>query len=388
MEKYFCFKKQEDMAATLVCVRRVKQEASEEWDESMPLPGDIIEGFAEINDADELFVAVKAKSDLSSQLGKISPQSETVWLKVRRGERTLKLRARVMPNKSSVLQRRFTIKAVNDDRHVAVLGDLTLEQCAELQEMSRRVVNMDSWAFRKQGVKYDWKMKVDNYLPDQRSSVVSSILFMPLQGEHDIEATTGRCMAWFSAAVSSGVPIVFVNIQTEQTLNAKERTSCTGKELSWGWQQSNNKPVHILQGIRLWFLPGVTEILLEMTPEPGETRFGMDIKRIDEGFICVYSVTKGSAAERAGLRDLYEEANKVGHLLVISRLEGKSLMPSSVCSMGLIHCCDQNEVKDTLISSIEEIDSIQIHLMAWPNHTHARKTKANGVAALQPPKGL
>jgi hypothetical protein len=85
--------------------------------------------------------------------------------------------------------------------------------------MSRKVVNMDSWAFSKRGVKYDWKMKVDNYLPDQRSSVVSSILFMPLQGEHSIEATTGRCMAWFSAAVSSGAPIVFVNIQTEQTLN-------------------------------------------------------------------------------------------------------------------------------------------------------------------------
>ncbi|KAJ6957462.1 hypothetical protein NC653_039421 [Populus alba x Populus x berolinensis] len=104
------------MADTLVCVRRVKQEASEEWDESMPLPGDIIEGFAE-NNADELFVPAKAKSDLSSQLGKISPQTETVWLKVRRGERTLKLCARVMPDKSAVLQRRFTIKAANDDRH-------------------------------------------------------------------------------------------------------------------------------------------------------------------------------------------------------------------------------------------------------------------------------
>ncbi|XP_002324779.2 uncharacterized protein LOC7463765 [Populus trichocarpa] len=386
MEKYFCFKQQEDMADTLVCVRRVKQEASEEWDESMPLPGDIIEGFAE-NNADELFVPAKAKSDLSSQLGKISPQTETVWLKVRRGERTLKLRARVMPDKSAVLQRRFTIKAANDDRHVAVLGDLTLEQCTELQEMSRKVVNMDSWAFSKRGVKYDWKMKVDNYLPDQRSSVVSSILFMPLQGEHSIEATTGRCMAWFSAAVSSGAPIVFVNIQTEQTLNV-EKTLCTGKELSWGGQKSNNTPVQILQGIRLWFLPGVAEILLEMIPEPGETRFGMDIKRIDEGFICVCSVTKGSAAERAGLSDLFEEANKVGHLLVISRLEGKSLMPSSVCSMGLIHCCDQNEVKDTLISSIDEMDSIQIHLMAWPNQTHSSNTKANGVAHLQPPKGL
>ncbi|KAJ6862569.1 hypothetical protein NC652_039425 [Populus alba x Populus x berolinensis] len=174
----------------------------------------------------QLFVPAKAKSDLSSQLGKISPQTETVWLKVRRGERTLKLRARVMPDKSAVLQRRFTIKAANDDRHVAVLGDLTLEQCIELQ------------------------------------------------GEHSIEATTGRCMAWFSAAVSSGVAIVFVNIQTEQTLNV-EKTLCTG------------------------------------------------------------------------LSNLYEEANIGGHLLVISRLEGKSLTPSIVCSMGLMHCCDQNEVKDS-----------------------------------------
>ncbi|KAL3566338.1 hypothetical protein D5086_031753 [Populus alba] len=175
------------MADTLVCVRRVKQEASEEWDERMPLPGDIIEGFE--NNADELFVPAKAKSDLSSQLGKISPQTETVWLKVRRGERTLKLRARVMPDKSAVLQRRFTIKAANDDRHVAVLGDLTLEQCTELQ------------AYRSDNYKklQNKKLvpKLDNYLPDQRSSVVSSILFMPLQGEHSIEVTTGRCMAWF-----------------------------------------------------------------------------------------------------------------------------------------------------------------------------------------------
>ncbi|PKI31584.1 hypothetical protein CRG98_048025, partial [Punica granatum] len=60
-------------------------------------------------------------------------------------------------------------------------------------------------------------------------------------------------MAWFSAAVSSGAPLVFVNIQTEQ----------------------------------LW------------TP----------------GFICIYSVALGSAAERAGLGHLHEEANAKGHLL-------------------------------------------------------------------------
>ncbi|OMO67001.1 Plant regulator RWP-RK [Corchorus capsularis] len=377
-------KKDMGSVQTVVCVKRVKQDEPQDWDESMPLPGDIIEGFAQY-DADELFQAVKAKSELSSQLGKISQKVETIWVKVRRGDGTHKLRVRVVVEKSSMLHKKYTIRAARDDRHVAVLGDLTIEQCTTLQEMSRRVVNVDYRGFNKKEMKYDWKKKLATYLPDQGSTVISSILFLPFQDEYYIEPTISRCMAWFTAAVSSGVPLVFVNIQTEQIVTSK-LTNLTGKERSRGKQQNNTRTVELVQGIRLWFLPGVEEVSLEMIPQPGESRFGMDIKRTDEEFICVYSVTKGSAADRAGLQQLLEEASAKSHLLIISRLQGKSLMPSSVSSAGFIHCCDHNEIKDTLTSAINQMDIIQLHIMAWPNQTRPNNTlKAIAAALLRPP---
>ncbi|KAH9805128.1 hypothetical protein WN944_002522 [Citrus x changshan-huyou] len=367
---------------TLVCVKQVKQEAPEEWDESMPLPGDIIEGLAE-NDDHESFVQIKAKSELGTLLGKISQQVEALWLRVRRGDRIIKLRVRAVAERNSMLQKKYTIRAAKDDRHVAIIGDLTFEQCTELQEMSRKVVNVDGRGFRKQGVKYDWKMKVDTHLPDQRSPVISSVLFPPLQGENSIEATTARCMAWFSAAVSSGVPLVFVNIQTEQIVTS-ERINFTGREICGGKQQNPTTTMQIVLGIRLWFLPGVAEVLLEMTPELGEARFGMDIKRTEEGFFCVYSVTEGSPADRAGMRHLYEEANANGYLLVISRLEGKSVMPSGAICDGHLDCCDHNEIKDTLTSAIDSMEGIHVHIMVWSSQPHPSVSRSNAATLLPP----
>lgn len=116
----------------VVCVKNVKQETSEEWDETMPLPGDIIEGVGE-DSADGSFVSAKARSDLNFQLGRIHRVAEVLWLKVRRGEGTLKLRVCVVPDVNVKLQKKFTVRAASDERHVAVLAEMTFQECFDLQ---------------------------------------------------------------------------------------------------------------------------------------------------------------------------------------------------------------------------------------------------------------
>ncbi|TKY74872.1 hypothetical protein E2542_SST03637 [Spatholobus suberectus] len=218
--------------------------------------------------------------------------------------------------------------------------------------MSMRV-NRQGREFRRSGIKYDWKMKIGTYLPDQCCSVISSILFMPLPSEYCINTTTARCMAWFSAAISSGVPLVFVNIQSE-LIPSTEETHFWKRETATCRQKINNA-TQIIHGIRLWFLPGLAEISIVLIPRPGKVRFGMEIKRTEEGFVCVYSVITGSSADRAGMKELYEESSANRFLLVISRLQGKSIMPTSACSAGLVHCCDQSDIKDILTSCYRPI---------------------------------
>lgn len=74
-------------------------------------------------------------------------------------------------------------------------------------------------------VPYNWEKKVQETLLVPNSSCFLSILFLPQASDHidshhynNLEDTLSRANAWLHASQTSGVPLVFMNIQTESLL--------------------------------------------------------------------------------------------------------------------------------------------------------------------------
>lgn len=96
-------------------------------------------------------------------------------------------------------------------------------------------------------------------------------------------------------------------------------------------------------------------------------------------------MSKGSAADRAGLHKLCKEARRQGHLVVISRLEGNSVTPTLVSSEGLIHCCENAEIRDRLTNAIDRREDVLFHVMAWADLKSPPVAQTNGPETLLPP---
>jgi hypothetical protein len=83
------------------------------------------------------------------------------------------------------------------------------------------MVKMNNMRVKDSYVAYPWEEKMQSYLPVSGSATVFSLLLMPAaispkaRDYADVEDTSARAVAWLSAAQASGVPITFVNIQTE-----------------------------------------------------------------------------------------------------------------------------------------------------------------------------
>lgn len=73
-------------------------------------------------------------------------------------------------------------------------------------------------------VAYPWERRMKECLPVPFSSCFLSVLLLPKASDqsasryNDLEDTLARANAWLNASQASGVPVVFMNIQTESLL--------------------------------------------------------------------------------------------------------------------------------------------------------------------------
>lgn len=73
-------------------------------------------------------------------------------------------------------------------------------------------------------VSYPWEKKMREVLPIPRSSSFLSLLILPMALDragsryNSVEDTLARANAWILSSQASGVPIAFLNVQTEALL--------------------------------------------------------------------------------------------------------------------------------------------------------------------------
>jgi len=99
-----------------------------------------------------------------------------------------------------------------------------LEASKMLRDFTKKddlLVKLSSMKLKDSYVAYPWEQKMMTFLPVTGSAMVFSLVLMPpaqspkARDVAGVEHTSARAIAWLSAAQASGVPITFVNIQTE-----------------------------------------------------------------------------------------------------------------------------------------------------------------------------
>lgn len=97
--------------------------------------------------------------------------------------------------------------------------------CSLAASRSSRIVNALSKARLQDGyVSYPWEKRKQELLSVPNSSCFLSLLLLPKASDvaasryNDVEDTLARANTWLNASQASGVPIVFMNIQTESLL--------------------------------------------------------------------------------------------------------------------------------------------------------------------------
>ncbi|KAF5188236.1 hypothetical protein FRX31_022177 [Thalictrum thalictroides] len=375
---------------TIECLKGSSK--ADEWNGDMLQTGDIVE---ELKIGSFLCIRSpfkNGKNGVQKLLHESFKKKQTsIQVRVRRGKDELvELQACIVPNESAG-RNKYMLRSISDPNYAVGFIDRTENECFQLQgSRSSRVVCALSNARLQDGyVSYPWEKKMQEFLPVPNSSCFPSLLLLPKASDHvasrynDLEDTLARANAWLHASQASGVPIVFMNVQTESLLTkiSGETASATVNagslsDLSnlanaslYGFEDYHGVDIGVVRAVRLWYTPMGEEIAVEITLREGDTKLGFAISRTEEGFIYISSVIdddeNGVAAMRSGLIDLYREAARASKLLVVSRVSNEKVLPWMVSSTGAVRCFDTVSLSQKLSLHRHALQPILIHVFMW-----------------------
>ncbi|KAF0909773.1 hypothetical protein E2562_000099 [Oryza meyeriana var. granulata] len=236
---------------------------------------------------------------------------------------------------------------------------------------------------------FPWEKKMKELLPVPAASCFLSLLLLPksADGSHtrynSLEDTLARADAWLASAQAAGVPVAFMNVQTEALLtkisgemalstvnmgSLSDLANMANASL-YGFEDYHGVDIGVVRAVRLWYTPVAGEAALEIKLLPGDTRLGFAISRTEEGFIYVSSVadesTPGVASTRSGLLELHRAARRASRLLVVSRVGGEKVLPWMVSTAGDVKCFDTVSLSQKLSLHRHALRPITLHFLMW-----------------------
>lgn len=317
----------------------------------------------------------------------------SIRVRVRRGadSQTIELNACVVPDEKMEGRKQYVLRSIRDPNYSVGFVEKMESECLALQgSRSTRVVSALSKAQIQDGyIAYPWEMKMKEALPLPNSSSFLSMLVLPRVSDpvayryNSLEDTLARANSWLNSSQASGVPIQFMNVQTEGLLTKisgemASSTVHTGplSDLSslanaslYGFEDYHGVDIGVMRAIRLWYTPTAGELAVQIKLQEGDSKLGFSISRTEEGFIYISSVSDeddpGTNSTRSDLLNLYKEAKKASKLLVISRVSNEKILPWMVSSSGALRCFDIVSLSHKLSLHRHALRPVLLHVLIW-----------------------
>ncbi|KAI4386266.1 hypothetical protein MLD38_004212 [Melastoma candidum] len=302
----------------------------------------------------------------------------------------VELQACIVPYKGGGKRKEYMLRGIQDPNYAVGFCDRTESECLRLQaSRSSRIVDALSTTQLRDGyVSYGWEQRMQETLPIPNSSCFLSVLFLPKSSDQSsscyngMEDTLARADAWLKASQYCGVPISFINIQTEplltkisgetasSTVNAGSLSDLSNLATTslYGFEDYHGVDIGVVRAVRLWYVPLGGEHAIEIALNEDDTRLGFAISRTEEGFIYISSVMEGdesAPSARSGLSQLHREATASSRLLIVSRVSNQKVLPWIVSSTGAIRCYDTVSLSQKLSLHRHVKVPVLMHVFLW-----------------------